>query len=48
MAKTGRPTDYDKDVIPSVRDYIRSRIDDGRVPSIDGLAVFFDVARSTL
>jgi hypothetical protein len=44
----GRPTDYDKDVVPSVRDHIEKRRLDGRVPSIKGLAVFLDVNRSTL
>jgi hypothetical protein len=44
----GRPTDYDKDVIPSVRDYIDNRKSEGRVPSIEGLGVFLDVNRSTL
>jgi hypothetical protein len=38
----GRPADYDKDVVPSVRDYIKKRRAERRVPSIEGLAVFLD------
>lgn len=48
MAKAGRPTDYNKDVVPSVRDYIEKRRLENRVPSIEGLAVFLDLNRSTL
>jgi hypothetical protein len=44
----GRPTDYDKDVVPSMRDYIEKRRFKNRVPSIEGLAVFLDVHRDTL
>jgi hypothetical protein len=44
----GRPTSYDKDVVPAVRDYIRSRKDEGRIPTVEGLAVFLDVDRSTI
>src|SRR5580700_7117257 len=44
----GRPTTYDKDVVPSVRQYIGTRRSEGRVTSIEGVAVFLDVARSTL
>jgi hypothetical protein len=44
----GRPTDYDKDIAPSVKEYIDARKTEGHVPTIEGLAVFLDVPRSTI
>ena len=44
----GRPSDYDKDVVPTVRDFIKNRLDEGKVPTVEGLAVFLDVNRSTI
>lgn len=49
MTKVGRPTDYSKEILDKVSDYILNHKEYGdEVPSVAGLSTHLNIARSTI